>query len=157
MADYDSTMNDLPNDVSVVENYPFDGRIKGLYCDGCIALSKSLSTKAEKNCILQEELGHYYTSVGNITDQHDPAASRQELRARRWAYDNTIGLRGLVAAYDADCQDLTETADFLEVTEDFLNEALDYYREKYGVYKYYDHHIIYFSPFRIMRLLREVQ
>ena len=52
--------------ISVDENFPFHGNLKGLYVDQNIALSDQLETSAEKACILAEELGHHYTSVGNI-------------------------------------------------------------------------------------------
>jgi len=54
--------------ISVDENFPFHGNLKGLYVDQNIALSDQLETSAEKACILAEELGHHYTSVGNILD-----------------------------------------------------------------------------------------
>ncbi len=49
--------------ISVDENFPFHGNLKGLYVDQNIALSDQLETSAEKACILAEELGHHYTSV----------------------------------------------------------------------------------------------
>lgn len=54
-----------------VEIIPFDlsgTRLKGLYCDSTIALRKDLPP-AEKACILAEELGHHYTTCGNILEQ----------------------------------------------------------------------------------------
>ena len=41
-----------------------NGRIKG----NRIAIRKDM-TETEKACVLAEELGHYYTAVGNILDQ----------------------------------------------------------------------------------------
>ncbi len=56
------------NGISVI-SYDFSGtRFKGLYCDGTIAIDQNISV-TEGNCILAEELGHYYTTVGDITDQ----------------------------------------------------------------------------------------
>jgi hypothetical protein len=54
-------------EVEVID-LPLQGKTKGLYCDGVIALNKNISTTSEKTCILAEELGHYYTSCGNIID-----------------------------------------------------------------------------------------
>ena len=68
--------------ISVDENFPFHGNLKGLYVDQNIALSDQLETSAEKACILAEELGHHYTSVGNILDISDPANAKQERQAR---------------------------------------------------------------------------
>lgn len=41
--------------ISVDENFPFHGNLKGLYVDQNIALSDQLETSAEKACILAEE------------------------------------------------------------------------------------------------------
>ena len=40
-------------------------RIKGLYCDGVIAISDRLKGP-EKAAVLAEELGHHLTASGNI-------------------------------------------------------------------------------------------
>lgn len=133
-------------DVDVIE-YNFDSdKIKGLYCDGVVALSKSLRTNREKACILAEELGHYHTSVGDITDLKDVRSLKQERQARLWGYNNRIGLTGIIDSYKAGCRNLYEMAEYLEVTENFLQEALTYYKEKYGPCKQVGTYIIYFEP-----------
>lgn len=136
------------NDTNVdVIDYHFESnRIKGLYCNGTIALKHNIETTTEKGCVLAEELGHHYTSVGNILDQSKTENRKQELRARAWAYNKMIGLMGIVNAYEHGCHSMHETADFLNVTEDFLEEALRYYKNKYGVYTAFDNYIIYFEP-----------
>jgi len=100
--------------ISVDENFPFHGNLKGLYVDQNIALSDQLETSAEKACILAEELGHHYTSVGNILDISDPANAKQERQARMWTYERLIGLRGLIDAYQHGCREYHETAEFLD-------------------------------------------
>lgn len=130
-----------------VIDYDFQSeKIKGLYCDGVVALSKDLETNREKSCILAEELGHYHTSVGDITNLKDVRSLKQERHARLWGYDNRIGLSGIVESYKAGCRNLYEMAEYLEVTEDFLQGALTYYKEKYGVCKQAGAYIIYFEP-----------
>lgn len=130
-----------------VVNYHFNSnRIKGLYCNGTIALKDNIETTNEKACILSEELGHYYTTVGNILDMNNPDNRKQEQRARAWAYDKLVGLIGLVKSYEHGCNSLHETADYLNVTEEFLSDALKYYRNKYGVYTKVDNYIILFEP-----------
>lgn len=119
--------------------------MKGLYYDGNIAIHKSLTT-VEKSCILAEELGHHYTTVGNILDQNNSGNRKQELRARLWAYNNQIGLRGIIRAYEAHITELTEVAEFLEVTPEFLFDALQCYRGKYSPYTTIDNYAIFFEP-----------
>lgn len=119
-----------------------DGRIKG----NRIAIRKDIKTHTEKGCVLAEELGHYHTTVGNILDQNNTGNRKQEQRARAWAYNKMIGLIGIIKAYEHGCYSLHETADYLNVTEEFLNEALTYYKNKHGIYTTVDNYIIYFEP-----------
>ena len=69
--------------------------LSGLYFNGNIAIEKKL-TQTQKTCVLAEELGHHYTTVGNILDQSDPGAMKQERKARLWAYNELIGLSGII-------------------------------------------------------------
>ena len=121
--------------------------LKGLYIDKNIALDVSLNCNNEKACILAEELGHYYTSFGNIIDLTDTANRKQEYRARLWAYDKQIGLVGIIRSYENHCRNFHEMAEYLDVTENFLNEALECYRSKYGSYKRIDNYLICFDPY----------
>lgn len=117
------------------------GRIKG----NRIAI-KSDMTQLEKKCILAEELGHFYTTIGDIMNQVDFQNRKQERIARIWAYDKLIGLSGLLNAYKAGCKNLHETAEYLEITEPFLLEAIETYKQKYGICATIDNYIIYFEP-----------
>ena len=63
--------------------------------DGHIALDKGLKTTAEKACVLAEELGHHYTSYGNMIDMNNLYKIRkQERQARLQGYNRMIGLCG---------------------------------------------------------------
>lgn len=64
--------------IDVDEDFPFNGNISGLYVDGNIALSDKLDTSVEKGCIMVEELGHHYTTSGNITDMSKAENRKQE-------------------------------------------------------------------------------
>lgn len=119
-----------------------NGRIKG----NKIAIRKDLETSSQKTCVLAEELGHHYTTVGNILDQADTGNRKQERRARLWAYDKLIGLHGIIEAFEHGCRNRYEIAEYLDVTESFLLDAIAVYREKYGVCKKLGNYIIYFEP-----------
>lgn len=134
-------------DVIVEETTHFSGtRIKGLYCDRHIAINKDIETEAEKACVLAEELGHYYTATGDILDQSSTENRKQEMQGRILAYNRLVGLRGIIDAYNHHCQNLSETAEYLGVTEEFLNDSITYYRNKYGIYTSVDNYIIMFDP-----------
>lgn len=119
-----------------------DGRIR----NNRIAIRKDLDSAAEKSCVLAEELGHHYTSFGNILDQFDTINRKQEYRARLYGYNLKIGLMGIIQAYEYGCQNLYEMANFLDCTETYLTEALNCYQSKYGKFVAMDNYIIYFIP-----------
>lgn len=133
-------------DIDIVDyNFQSD-RIKGLYCDGMVAISNKIDTSVEKACVLAEEIGHYHTAVGDITDQSDVENRKQELKGRLWAYNQQIGLIGLVNAYKQGCHSRHEAAEYLGVTEEFFQDAIDRYRSKYGVCAEVDNYVVFFEP-----------
>jgi len=117
------------------------GRIRG----NRIAIKKDL-TEVEKKCVLAEELGHYYTATGDILEQSSVTNRKQEMRGRTFAYNRLIGLTGIIDAYKHRCKNLMDVAEYLNVPEDFLNDALSYYKGKYGIYTRVDNHMIIFEP-----------
>lgn len=117
------------------------GRIKG----NRIAIKKEMS-EIEKKCVMAEELGHYYTGTGDILDQSSILNRKQERFGRVHAYDRLIGLMGVIDAYKHHCQNIAESAEHLGVTEEFLEEALSYYKGKYGVSTKIDNYVIFFEP-----------
>ncbi|GAB6130514.1 ImmA/IrrE family metallo-endopeptidase [Blautia stercoris] len=119
--------------------------LKGLYFDGNIALERKMS-QTEKSCVLAEELGHYYTTSGNILDQTDVSNRKQEYRARLYGFNLKIGLMGLIRAFEHGCRSASDIAEYLDVTEEYLKEAVDCYRSKYGVYTTVDNYVVYFTP-----------
>jgi len=119
--------------------------LKGLYFDGNIALERKMS-QTEKSCVLAEELGHYYTTSGNILDQTDVSNRKQEYRARLYGFNLKIGLMGLIRAFEHGCRSASDIAEYLDVTEEYLKEAVDCYRSKYGVCAIVDNYAIYFIP-----------
>lgn len=119
-----------------------NGRIKG----NRIAIRKDIETTNEKASVLAEELGHHYTAAGNILDQSTATNRKQEMRGRIVAYNKLVGLRGIIDAYLHNCQNLFETAEYLGVTEEFLNDSLTYYTNKYGVCTQVDNYVVFFQP-----------
>lgn len=133
------------------QNVPVDyvkfksDRLHGLYIDGSIAIHSGLSS-AQTADTLAEELEHHYTSYGNILDQRDVECRKQERLARFRAYNRRIGLSGIIQGYHHHCRSRHELADCLDVSEEFLAEALECYREKYGLYVEVDGYVIQFDP-----------
>ena len=119
-----------------------DGLIKGRR----IAIRQDIPTLAKKADVLAEELGHYHTTVGNILDQTAAEARKQERAARIWAYKLRIPLLDLIKAYKAHCRNTFEIAEYLDVSEDTLKEALEFYRQKYGTGTMVGDYYIRFEP-----------
>ena len=147
-------MQILHDDLNIVEmDLSEVSGLKGLYVNGHIAINAKMSD-IEKACVLAEELGHHYTSVGNILDMTSAANRKQERQARLWAYNKQIGLFGLVRAFEHGCQNRFEIAEYLEVTEEFLEECIECYRNKYGICKQVDNYVVYFIPqLSVMKLV----
>lgn len=76
----------------------------------------------------------------------DINSRQQEYDARLWGYNNLVGLLGIIQAFEHGCRNRYEMAEFLEVTEEYLEEALKCYRSKYGIYKVVDNYAITFIP-----------
>ena len=141
---YNALLNEANAEGISIKERPFktyDGRIKGKD----FYLRKDMNT-AEKSCVLAEELGHYYTTVGDILDMNVSENRKQERQARLWGYNRVIGLFGLIRAYEHGCKDKYEIADYLDVTEEYLEDCINCYRDKYGEYKIVDNYTIYFIP-----------
>lgn len=118
-----------------------------------IAINRALPTQAEKSCVLAEEIGHHCTSSGDILDQTDIMNRKQEYRARLYGYNLKVGLTGLIRAYEAGCRNFFEMAEFLDATEEYLKEAIQCYKSKYGICAVVDNYIIYFEPFAVMKMI----
>lgn len=144
---YDNLLDEADKEnIYVIENAKFQSRASGLINNDVIGINKNVRSSAQRSCILAEELGHYHTSSGNILDQSSVTNRKQELHARAWAYNRLIGLYGIINAYRSGCRNGYEIAEHLNITEEFLAEALQYYRNKYGLCTTVDNYVIYFEP-----------
>jgi len=124
-----------------------DGRIRG----DRVLIRSTIPTRRQKAAVLCEEIGHHETAVGNILDQTDAWNRKQEQRGRAWAYDRLIGLPGIVKAVQAGCTNVYEAAELLDVPEDTLRDALEYYRSRYGRSTTWGRYVIYFDPVEITK------
>ncbi|ASS66484.1 MULTISPECIES: ImmA/IrrE family metallo-endopeptidase [unclassified Paenibacillus] len=154
MTKYESLLRETP--VFLSEKADLPEKIKGLYIESkssqAILLNRNIPTAAEKGCILAEELGHYHTTAGDITDQSKLVNRKQEKRARNWAYEKLIPLDDFVDAYRAGCRNAFEIADYLEVTEEFLGRSIVHYQEKYGQMVMLGSCCLYFDPLGIAEM-----
>lgn len=122
------------------------GKHKGLYVDNTIALSKNIKTTKEKVCVLAEELGHHHKTSGEILGKKNINKIKQEKIARNWGYEKLVGIVQLINAFEKGIRSKHDLAEYLNVTEKFLEQAIQHYKEKYGVHYKIDNYIIYFEP-----------
>ena len=102
-------------------------------------------SETEKRCVLAEELGHYYMTVGNIIDTENSFNMKQEKIARKWAINTLLKPDDLIRAAKSGCEHFAVVAEFLNVTELFLAEALMVFSDKYGAVYKTNEYIIHFN------------
>lgn len=140
------------DNIIVVEKH-FKSKALGLCKGNKIGLSKKLTTIAEKACIYAEEYhGHFKTTVGNILDLNDIKNAKQEYIAHARAIERLCSLKQIVSAVKKGANDRYEVAEYLTITDNFFDEAIEYHRRKNGVMCKCDDVWIYFEPgFGILR------
>lgn len=146
---YETLLEEAQGQVYIYEKV-LNRNIKGLQADNVIWINKGIPTKREKLTILAEELGHYHTSYGNILDQSCVQNKKQELRARQWAYKKLFPLCKIVQAHKKGVRNKYELAEYIGVTEDFVEAALKRYQDKYGDVVDYEGVTICFNPLGVV-------
>lgn len=103
----------------------------GYYLDNNIVINSNI-TSTQKYCVLAEELGHHFTSCGDIRNLTKVENKKQENKARRWGYDKICGLDKIAAAIKEGARNKYEIAEKLGVTDEYFNNAIQYLKLKYG-------------------------
>ncbi|WP_391574510.1 ImmA/IrrE family metallo-endopeptidase [Cohnella sp.] len=127
----------------------FKSRSKGVIRGNIIGIDRGL-TMVEKVCALAEECGHYFRTVGDITDQSRPENRKQERIGREWSYNYLIPLERIVESHKAHAEGRHEIADYLGVTEYFLQSTINRYLDKYGLFAHCNGYIISFEPLLVI-------
>lgn len=145
-----SAILEFLNDIELIE-CPIKGRIKGFYGNDTIIINRDFPTIKEKTCIFTEELVHHYTSTGDITNLSKLENRKQEQRARRWAVDKLIDVKDIIKAFNAGVQGRAELADYLNVTEEFIETALHHFQSLYGQTYTADNYLVLFNPLWVIK------
>lgn len=127
---YENLLFECDNEGINVKEKPLQAN-NGLCKGNKIAIKNTLSTK-EKYCTLSEELGHYKLTVGDITDLKDINNIKQELKARRWGHKHIVSLDSIIEAFDNNCLNKYEIAEYLGVTDKYFEECMLDYKKLYG-------------------------
>ncbi|EMG9622364.1 hypothetical protein V5420_001618 [Listeria monocytogenes] len=130
-------------------NFIIDNRLPrklfGVINRNVVHLNPTL-TEIEARCTIVEEAKHWKYTVGDITKYDSINDIKQEKFARRKAHNYLINLDDLVLCYELGITTYYEASIFLNVTEQFLLEAIENFREKYGLMYDTGKYIINFGP-----------
>lgn len=95
-----------------------------------ITLDKNLTAYQEKST-LAEELGHYYyDATYPVACSNMQLISKQEYRARKWAYNVLVPIEDLVSAFKSGLDNIYDLSEYFEVPSRFMRECINYYKER---------------------------
>jgi hypothetical protein len=84
-------------------------------------------------------------------DQSTTSNIKQEKRARNWGYEALIEPEDFIMAYKNGCKNKFDVAEYLNVTEEFLLEAIKHFQEKYGPCYKMGRYLLYFEPLGVLK------
>lgn len=139
------------HNLEIIENIELPNKLKGLLINNKVLLDKKL-TKAERIAILAEEIEHKKLTVGNIIDIRDLSNMKQELLARWRTYEKLLKFDMIINAIEYGVSNTYEFSEFVELPEDFIVEAINYYRQRYGTVKYNGYEINFINQLYVTKL-----
>ncbi|TDM48258.1 ImmA/IrrE family metallo-endopeptidase [Macrococcoides goetzii] len=122
--------------------------LDGFYYTNNIYMDENLSYK-ESVEVLAEEIGHHFTSTGNILDYKDMNNMKQEVKARRFGYELVMSLDDIIEMWKLGLHNLYEFAEHLEVTQSYVLKAIEHYKMKYGLSTFHGNYYIRFEPLNV--------
>ncbi|MDS3883783.1 MULTISPECIES: ImmA/IrrE family metallo-endopeptidase [Staphylococcus] len=137
--------------ISINETGSIPKFMSGFYMNGEIFINSNRPTTIKLET-LAEELAHHEITYGNILDDKDIQNRKYELKARRLASEILIPLKELINAFLQGIHNLYELANFFEVTESFVLQSIEHYKQKYGCSTRYGKYVIQFEPLRVYKL-----
>lgn len=106
--------------------------LEGLYADGHILLEKKMNTK-NKKVVLMEEYHHSAYSHGNILDEKPINNKKQENFVRRKNFEALFTSSMIIEGYKMGFNSFHEVADYYELPESFIRDAIEHYQNKHGL------------------------
>lgn len=137
--------------IKVVEDSKMPIRLGGL-CKNNVIYINQLLNMYNKHSVLAEEIGHYETTYGDITDQSIVRNRQLENVARRWAYRKIVSLDKIIECYLEGHTTLYDMCNHLEITPTFLKKSIDYYIMRFGVCKTHGEYVVSFEPLNVQKL-----
>lgn len=116
---------------------------KGMIFNSTVYLNPNQSG-TELNCTIAEEIGHYLTSIGDISKQDTNEKRKQERKARDIGATLVVTPEGIINCFENNCTSAWECAEFLDVTEETFKDAIKYYHRKHKIIKTENNYTIFF-------------
>lgn len=125
----------------IVEYVDFSPAIQGIYykADGYLPIiginENIISNKKLFTCVLAEELGHHFTSIGDSSAEYYSLIDRVNLNkteaaALKWAAEYLLPLDEIINAIKKGIKNIDDLSDFLGVTDEFLLERFKFIARK---------------------------
>lgn len=145
MDEYENLLNEYSKEVDIVETNLFEKiGFYGVYRNGIIFLEHSLNI-TEKKAILIEEYSHFKKTVGIIIDESITDNAKQENLARRLTYERLLPLESIIRCYYDGLVYYHEVAEYLNIPEELLIEAVNYYKSTRGILFQYHNYLLVFG------------
>ncbi|HBI1116515.1 toxin [Staphylococcus aureus] len=125
--------------------------LDGVWLGDLILIKRGLSDR-EKTGILFEELAHNKLTYGDIADYSKFNNRKFENYARRHGFISAVPLREIVEAYNYGVRNLYELSEYLQLSEEYILEAIEQYKKIYGIGTHYGEYSITFEPLRVFEL-----
>lgn len=98
-----------------------------------------IGTYIDEKYVLAEKFGHYYSAATYSPYCQDfQLISKQERKAKKWAYSTLIPFDALKRAFQKGILETYDLAEYFEVSEKFMYHCLSFYLQKYGSLYLYD-------------------
>ena len=134
--------------VEVLEaEYPSNKKY-GRCINGYILINSKM-TESEKYEVLSEEIGHYKTTFGNITNLDDIRNLKQEIKARDTSIKEICSINNIIECIKKGARDKDEIAEMLGVSNELFNSAIIYHSRKTPVI-FKDNLMLYFDENRLI-------
>ena len=106
-------------------------------------------TENEKHEVLSEEIGHYKSTFGNITNLDDVRNLKQEIKARDVSISEICNINNIIACIKKGARDRYEIAEMLCVSNELFGDAIKYHTRKNPVICK-DNLMLYFDENRLV-------
>ena len=136
--------------IKIKDNVKLPKGYDGVCTDFVILIDKDLPEK-EKLQTLHEELAHHKLTYGDITNQKHFNNRKFENYARRYSYETSMPLSGIVEAFKQGVHNLYELANFFEISEGHVLDCIEHYKRKYGLSTFNGDFLIQFEPLRVFK------